>query len=308
MSAYNEKLEWLDDAIDSICNQTFGDFEFLIVDDNPNREELKNYLIKRQKDDERILIIFNDKNIGLTKSLNKALKASRGDYLARMDADDVSALNRFDAQINFLKEHEDVDVCGSALNFIGNRQGVRKYPKQTTSENLIFENPLAHSSVMIRRESLGELIYDERFRASQDFDLWTRLLYSKKIKFFNFDEPLVDYRISNTQVSSTNKKDQRGLSKDIRRRAYIGYTKFNGLPCKMDEKTPMSFGLKKDLALPLNRKEADTFLLYCYTSIEATMVKKLKHLFVDGDIFRMSLANVIRMFYYDIKGIDASRY
>ena len=102
MSVYNEPLDWVQESIDSILQQTFGNFEFIIINDNPNNKELFDFLITNKIKDNRIIIINNDENIGLTKSLNKGLERAKGEYIARMDADDISLPERLEKQINFL--------------------------------------------------------------------------------------------------------------------------------------------------------------------------------------------------------------
>lgn len=99
MSTFNEKLEWVKEAIDSIINQTYRNIEFIIIVDNPNNIELKNMLEQYCIEDDRIKIIVNEFNIGLVKSLNKALKICSGEFIARMDADDISVKYRLEKQL-----------------------------------------------------------------------------------------------------------------------------------------------------------------------------------------------------------------
>ena len=101
MSIYSEEEEWIRESIDSILNQTFSDFEFIIINDNPNRDKNNSLLTEYTRIDNRIIIITNEENIGLTKSLNKGLEIARGKYIARMDADDISLPTRFEKQVDF---------------------------------------------------------------------------------------------------------------------------------------------------------------------------------------------------------------
>lgn len=110
MSVYGEPLEWLREAVGSILQQTYTDFEFIIVNDNPEREELDGFLRESATGDRRIHIIRNPENIGLTKSLNIGLRECRGRYVARMDADDVSHSTRFEKQVAYMDAHPDVVV------------------------------------------------------------------------------------------------------------------------------------------------------------------------------------------------------
>ena len=99
MSAFNEEIEYIQLAIDSILNQTFKDFEFIIILDNPSNETLKNYLISRKQEDCRIKFYANEKNIGLANCLNKGISLAKGDLICRMDADDISLPNRLEIQV-----------------------------------------------------------------------------------------------------------------------------------------------------------------------------------------------------------------
>ena len=113
MSIYHEPILWISQAIDSILNQSFSDLEFVIVNDNPSR--LENYLLldRYEKADERVHIIHNAMNLGLTCSLNIAIKATNGRYIARMDADDVSLPERLKTQYLFLEKRITSSPCHS---------------------------------------------------------------------------------------------------------------------------------------------------------------------------------------------------
>ena len=102
MSVYNEPTEWITQSIDSILNQTFRDFEFIIINDNPEREENESLLNSYSQKDKRIVVIKNEQNLGLTKSLNIGINEAKGDYIVRMDADDYSFPERFEKQVQFM--------------------------------------------------------------------------------------------------------------------------------------------------------------------------------------------------------------
>ena len=104
MSCYNETEKELSESINSILSQTFKNIEFIIVDDNPTNTTLKNLLIK-YGNDKRVKLVFNDTNLGLAQSLNKAIDISTGEYIARMDADDIALPTRFEAQLEFLENN-----------------------------------------------------------------------------------------------------------------------------------------------------------------------------------------------------------
>ena len=116
MSNYNTPEEYLREAIESILNQTYKNFEFIIIDDCSTDNSLE---IIKSYNDERIVLIENEENIGLTKSINKGLAVAKGEYIARMDADDVSLPQRFEKQINYMNDHTELIVCGSSMELIG---------------------------------------------------------------------------------------------------------------------------------------------------------------------------------------------
>ena len=194
ISVYNGE-KYLKEAIDSILNQTFKDFEFLIINDasTDNSEEiLKNYK------DSRIKIIFNKKNLGLTKSINKGLKIAKGEYIARQDADDVSSSERLEKQVRFLDTYPDYAAVGSFTKIIDEKSKVicqleRPVYFQEIKRALMLDNCITHGSVMIRKKCLLEVgFYDEAMKRSQDYELWLRL--SEKYKLANLPEYLYSWR------------------------------------------------------------------------------------------------------------------
>ena len=116
MSVYNAS-KFLNEAIESILNQTYKNFEFIIIDDG-STDNSTQIIEKYKKIDERIVFIENEKNVGLTKNLNKAIKLSTSDYIARMDADDISDVKRLEKQIKFLQENKDISIVGSCAKYI----------------------------------------------------------------------------------------------------------------------------------------------------------------------------------------------
>ncbi len=152
MSVYNGE-KYLREAIDSILGQTFKDFEFLIIDDGSTDSSVE---IIRSYADPRIRLIQNEENIGLSRSLNKGLKLARGEYIARMDADDISLPRRLAAQVGLLDKQPDIGLVGTSIQLIdcdGERMHVHRVP--TTHAQILwalcFTTPLAHPSVVFRK-------------------------------------------------------------------------------------------------------------------------------------------------------------
>lgn len=209
-SAYNEPLDWLKDSIESILNQSFNNFEFIIVNDNPGKSELKDLLDHYAASDSRVHIIENDKNIGLTKSLNKAIKAAKGKYIARMDTDDIALPERLSLQYEYLEKNSNIALIGTSVRIVdqnGNITGkVIKNDSHSQVVKNIFHKRLAfyHPTIMFRNENL---LYREGFETTQDYDFYLNLL-SKGKKFANLKDILLGYRVSNKSVSMNKKRKQ----------------------------------------------------------------------------------------------------
>ncbi len=226
MSIYNEPIEWIDLSIKSILKQSYKYFEFIIINDNPAREENKNLLIRYSLSDSRIKIIKNESNIGLTKSLNKGIEIAKGDYIARMDADDVAEKDRLLTQLNFMERNPDVIVCGSYIRFLGVKNKINKDYRITTEETkdyLIIGSPMAHPSVMMRMESIKEhnLRYDESITSSQDYYFWYTLCKYGKIT--NIPKVLLNYRLSEKQISVKDNNTQKVNAINLRKRIIHDY-------------------------------------------------------------------------------------
>lgn len=204
MAVYNAE-KYLKEAIESILNQTYEDFEFIIINDCSIDSSYK-ILKKYSENDKRIRLINNNENLGLTKNLNNALKISKGKYIARMDADDISELNRFEEQIKFLEKNIGVDIVGTFSNDInedGNITGERKNP--VTHDEILSllpkVNPIAHPTVMMRKKSIEKINgYNEEFKKCQDYELWFRAI-SNGLKCYNIPKFLFKYRMNDNYAS-----------------------------------------------------------------------------------------------------------
>ena len=212
MSVYKEPIDWLCQSIDSILNQTFKDFEFIIICDNPEYEEgialLKDYSLN----DNRVVLMFNDQNIGLTKSLNKGISVAKGEYIARMDADDVAFPNRLQKQIDFMTQHPLCVASGGFAKIIdedGKRLGDWKIGITWVElkSSALFTSPILHPTAIFRRIVNGSVIhYDETKRYAQDYSLWATLIAEYEI--LNLGELLIYYRQTPKQVSNSHHEEQ----------------------------------------------------------------------------------------------------
>ena len=182
MATYNTPFEWLEESIRSILQQSFTDFEFIIVDDgsvNTSVEDAKRLFA----DDKRIRWIKNETNIGLAASLNVALNEATGKYIARMDADDISYPNRLEVQHEYMESHLDVIACGTYRFSFGLDEKIEKWnmPKSREKQQaeLFFYNcGPTHPTVMMRRSMLdkNQLRYHEKYRNAEDYGLWVDCL------------------------------------------------------------------------------------------------------------------------------------
>lgn len=179
MSVYNG-MPYVEQAVQSILDQNFTNFEFLIVD-NASSDSTRELL--HAFNDPRISLIENSDNIGPPRALNKALWLAQGTYLARMDADDVALPSRLCKQVDFMESHPEYSVIGTQrriIDHLGNPQYTTPVP--TTQDDLLwrilFTSPFAHSSVMMRREIVSDIGgYNEDLRHAADYELWSRILH-----------------------------------------------------------------------------------------------------------------------------------
>lgn len=202
MSVYKaEKAKYLDRAIKSVWDdQTLKPDEIILIKDGPLGGELNDIISSwKAKISDRLRIITNEKNLGLTKSLNKGIAIARGEYIARMDSDDISMPRRFERQAMFLDSHPDIAVIGGSLQEFDSENenlGVRQYPLDNDAvlKYIHKASPLAHPTVMIRREVFERgILYDERYKTSQDIALWFDILAAGH-RIANLEEVTIKFR------------------------------------------------------------------------------------------------------------------
>lgn len=190
----------LRDSIQSILTQTFNDFEFIIID-NGSTDRSKEIITSFQ--DSRIQLICNQKKMGLSASLNTGIKGSRGEYIARMDADDISLPTRLAKQISFMNSHLDIGICGTWIKLLGELNGhIWKYHSkpQILRSELFFNNVFAHPTILMRRKWMleNQLFYDPASVKTEDYDLWVRC--SQHFPMTNIKEVLLQYRVNSKQL------------------------------------------------------------------------------------------------------------
>lgn len=217
MANYNTPAKDLKISIDSILNQTHKNFEIIIVDDKSTDDSLS-FLKEYQKNHPQIKIIENKQNHGLAYSLNKAIKNAKGDYIARMDTDDIAFFDRFEKQIKYMNENPNIDVLGTFAKEFGKRKNLKMatFTKADDIKSLLlFTNALFHPTVMIRKSFLDKtkILYDPNFKTSQDYELWQRISEIGKIEVL--EEILLLYRIHDGQITEKKKEMVKKYTKEI---------------------------------------------------------------------------------------------
>ena len=204
LPVYNVE-NYIKECMDSILNQTFQDFEILVIDDCSTDNTIN---LIESYNDSRIIIKKKPVNKGLIDSLNIGFKLAKGKYIARMDGDDISNLNRFQKQKDILENNQNIDVCGCWFQEFGKREMVMKHKEK--HEEIVAEMLLSCSmsmaSVLINRKAIKDYNFDENKRHVEDYDFWSRVAWS--VKFYNIQEVLYRYRIHESQVSTVYKAVQ----------------------------------------------------------------------------------------------------
>ncbi|MBN2531986.1 MAG: glycosyltransferase [Spirochaetales bacterium] len=203
MSVYNS-ARYMKYAIESILNQSYKDIEFLIMDDD-SLDGSVSILKQYEKKDSRIRVMENKINYGLTVSLNTLIRNTKGELIARMDADDISKEKRLEKQIQLFKTDENLDIAGTFAEDIDKDFNVIRHRKVPVEDSdikrmLPLMNPLNHPSVMFRKSIISRIgYYNERFRTTQDYDLWFRAA-AAGLKFHNLPEYLLQYRVDDNYM------------------------------------------------------------------------------------------------------------
>lgn len=202
MPVFNgEKYIW--QAIDSILQQTFNDFELVIVNDGSTDQSIK---IINSYHDPRIKLYQNDRNRGLSYTRNKCLEYSKGEYIAKLDCDDIALPTRLEDQVMFLNNNKDFGLIGGWVQFIDEADNLGDVCQFEASAEkipsiMLFHNCFAQSALMFRRNALPEEWYREPFPPAEDYDLWLRIV--RKTKVSNLQKVVTYYRLHDSNVSKT---------------------------------------------------------------------------------------------------------
>lgn len=221
LSVYNGE-QYLEDCIQSVLAQSYKEFEFIIINDGSKDGSLS-ILRESEKKDKRIIVVDKE-NSGLTKSLNIGVKKAQGDYITRIDADDLWTPNKLQVQVDFMDANPDILLSGSRINFIdglGNPLPDEKDLDALNDEEIrkvyLFKNPFCHSSVIFRSQVVNEIgAYNETFQFAQDYEYWYRIMKLGKVEVIS--EELVSRRISDDMIGISKNRNQRynGLKTKIK--------------------------------------------------------------------------------------------
>lgn len=225
LPVYNAEL-YVSESIQSVLNQSFSDFELIILNDG-STDGSERVILEFQ--DKRIKYVKNETNLKLIDTLNLGLKLVQGKYIARMDADDIAFPDRFEKQITFLEKNPDYGLVGSFAECFGDTNGIMKYVEEDQDIRfaLLTHNPFIHSTIMVRSTVLKEnnLAYKKDKLHVEDYDLWIQLLAFTKAKLI--PECLIKYRVHENQVSNVHREMQK-LNAENLQKAYFNFV-FKGI-------------------------------------------------------------------------------
>ena len=204
MPTFNTDYGMLRTAVGSVLNQTYQNWELIIVDDNST--EYNDFSLLGELKDKRIRLVHNEEQRGCTYSINKGISLAKGKYIARLDSDDIALPRRLELQVRYLEHHLDISVLSCRTKCFGSRN--KMYMLTPDKQEyfrvaLLFDNIIAHSSVMFRRNIFeeGGQCYDESFKNSQDYDLWVRVVENGG-HIYQLHKCLAMYRVHDAQISS----------------------------------------------------------------------------------------------------------
>lgn len=211
MACYNEEIEWINKSIQSILNQTYTNLEFIIICDNPKNIELKEVLLNYGDLDERVKLHFNENNLGLIESLNIGLKNCTGNYIARMDADDISHIDRIRKQIEYFEKNRNIQFVMSGVNIINELDEHIGKTKELKHKNiyklLSYGNISIHPTWMFKREILQKVHKYNEVKYVEDYDFLCRtILEGYKVGFIS--DYLLDYRVRENGITKSRRAEQ----------------------------------------------------------------------------------------------------
>ena len=296
MPVHNSQA-YLNEAIQSILNQTYKKFEFIIINDGSTDNSLE--IIKKYREEDDRIILINREKRGLIKSLNEGLSKTKGQYIARMDSDDISLPHRFERQFDYMESNQDIGVCGTWIKIFGDnintKLGRPSNDDETLKTTLLFSVPFPHPSVMIRSNAIkGKYDYNLDYDSIEDYKLWLDM--SKTTKFSTVPEILLKYRLVLSSKSHVAEKDfyERFLStKKIFSEVVLSLGMIN-----TDEEDKIHFIMGFNERIASNDLDIDKVAKYLIKILESNLQKNIFH---KKKLKRLLLKRYLVFIYFKIK-------
>lgn len=265
MPVYNGE-KYIAEAIESILNQTFQDFELLIINDYSSDETVS--VINKYRD-KRIKLIHNDLNLGLARVRNVGIQNSKGKYIAWLDSDDISLDTRLEKQVNLLENNPSFGLCGTWVKTIGSAEHIWEYPTQSEiiKSTMLFHNCFATSSVMLRKEILvqHQYLFDLDYPPAEDYDLWGKI--SQHCEVTNIPEILTHYRLHSLQTTFSDEARKIQLESAWNVQARM-LQSINIIPNEKEKEIHLKIGLQGDYKVTIHSdlKSVHDWLSKLYTA------------------------------------------
>lgn len=287
LPAYNA-AETIGEAMESMISQTWTDWELIVINDGSKDQTAD---VIRSYKDERIRYIENEGNKGLIYTLNRGLELATGEYIARMDADDISLPTRLEKQVQYMDSHKDVVVLGTGYQMFG--EGIKSRVillaenDKHIKDYYLTEFPFAHPTVMMRR--VEGLHYDSHYKNAEDYRLWLDLMDTGE--YHNLQEVLLHYRISPSQVTQRASASQQEATQRCRW-DYLAQRIGKELAQEMKEQ-----GIQTSHIRRIKEAGEYTPLLHAlYLSLASYGLKETTYYIGSGDIFRLGALTAARFF------------
>lgn len=227
MPAYNSE-KYIGEAIESILNQTFTDFEFIIINDG-SMDDTAKIVSQYANKDKRIKFINNKDNRGIVSVLNQGLDLAKGEYIARMDSDDISLSTRFERQIQYMESHPECGVLGTWFKCFGKSDKIIRNHECVKICNIVKVQHVGHPTVMLKRAVVDKykFHYDEKYKYAEDFELWSRMVFVTEIH--NLPEVLLKYRWHGNNISIEHAHRQQELTRQVQQNVLNKLTDDNAI-------------------------------------------------------------------------------
>lgn len=229
LPTYNGRKDWITESINSVLNQTFKDFELIIINDC-STNDIENTILELKQKDSRIIYVKNEKNLNQTRSMNKGIDYSKWKYIARIDDDDIrSDKDKLRKQFDFLENNEDYWFCWTDAEIVNEEWNFlyklnKPYSDKDLRDNLIVWNRFVQSSIFIRKETLDKVWkYDPKWNLVEDYEMRLRLWTVSKM--CNLNNSFIKYRVNQNSVTIRNYKKQKWMTIKLILKYYKYYPK-----------------------------------------------------------------------------------